>query len=197
MESYISGHKGVIDNNLKTSMNSQQLIGILKKEYLCHKVWKQDTVNQATSNHPSSSKPALAAHIMDRLWKTSGKYCKLCKCKNHNTDKCHHLGGVKCHGCGKFRHTEDDCWFSKKKGKQGNKRKGKKPWKNKPKKDEANTIEEVTFVAEDSIKFNTSEEQQYFNFGNHTVSSAEGIDECIIYYDWFADSATPSHISNQ
>jgi hypothetical protein len=112
-------------------------------------------------------------------------------------DECHFLGRVKCHRCGKPGHSEDECWFNKnQKDKRGNKGDGK-GWNNKPKKEEANVIEEVAFITDDTIQFNPSEDKQYFNFGNHTVSTAEGIDERVIYYDWFADSATSSHISNQ
>jgi len=47
------------------------------------------------------------------------------------------------------------------------------------------------------IIFNSSEQGQNFNFKNYDVTNYNGIDECTLYYDWLADSATISHIVNQ
>jgi hypothetical protein len=57
-------------------------------------------------------------------------------------------------------------------------------------------IEEVVNVAPGGIQFDSSEHGQYFNFHNYDVTNFNGIDECTLYYDWLADSATTSHIVN-
>jgi hypothetical protein len=45
--------------------------------------------------------------------------------------------------------------------------------------------------------FNASEESQYSIINQSDVNSQSAIDECLIYYNWLADSATTSHVTNQ
>jgi hypothetical protein len=46
------------------------------------------------------------------------------------------------------------------------------------------------------ITFDSSESGQYFNFDNKDVANYSMNDKSTLYYDWLADSATTSHITN-
>jgi hypothetical protein len=58
----------------------------------------------------------------------------------------------------------------------------------------------VLLSEEDNMKlpftFDSSEEGQYFNINQSNVNSQSAIDEHLIYYNWLADSATTSHVTN-
>jgi len=60
--------------------------------------------------------------------------------------------------------------------------------------------EHIVFAIEESeppkFMFDTSEEGQVFNFDNSYVNSSDEFDQCLIFYNWLADSATTSHICN-
>jgi hypothetical protein len=47
------------------------------------------------------------------------------------------------------------------------------------------------------VPMNLSEDGQEFNFTDDHVNNTNEYDEALIYYDWLADTATMSHISNQ
>jgi hypothetical protein len=57
-------------------------------------------------------------------------------------------------------------------------------------------IETADEVTPGGITFDSSKQGQHFNFEDHDVTNYNGIDECTLYYDWLADSATTSHIIN-
>jgi hypothetical protein len=133
-------------------------------------------------------------------------YCKRCKNFGHWTDNCHTWGKDQCTHCSKYNHASDDCYFKdkpkliKKEKKKENSRKRAKNEVN-----EANTaesdhsyaaIEEVGKTTSRGITFNSSESGQYFNFNNKDVANYSMNDESTLYYDWLADSATTSHITN-
>jgi hypothetical protein len=96
------------------------------------------------------------------------------------------LGKPKCTKCGFLGHLEKDC-----EGK-GKKRKGENksgPKKKKKKADESNNLEEeIACVLE--------EDQEMYNYDSCDSIDLNEIDEKLIYYDWLADSATTSHVSN-
>jgi hypothetical protein len=67
-------------------------------------------------------------------------------------------------------------------------------------------VEEVlTFIAEEEhlsggniITFDSSEEGQAFNFETYDGNSAVEMNpDLVLYYDWLADCATTSHVSNR
>jgi len=134
-------------------------------------------------------------------------YCKRCKNFGHWTDNCHTWGKDQCTHCSKYNHASDDCYFKdkpkliKKEKKKENSRKRAKNEVN-----EANTaesdhsyaaIEEVGKTTSRGITFDSSKSGQYFNFDNKDVANYSINDESTLYYDWLADSATTSHITNR
>jgi hypothetical protein len=95
-----------------------------------------------------------------------------------------------------------------KKQKKESKDTGDKKKKKKAKINETNEGEDddddnehiVLLSKEDKMKlpftFDSSEEGQYFNINQSNVNSQSAIDEHLIYYNWLADSATTSHVTN-
>ena len=182
---YISIQKG--DNSdLKIHATSQELIGVLKEEYVRRlrrsgKLEKQEMVHQA-----HAPKPSLSSRLED--------CCGQCGSQNHKTNDCWFLGQTKCGNCGRFGHKTDDCYVKKA---RNNKRKGemkaggsagkKKRFGDKKKHEEANEGEEMdddddehivftTQVAGSSrISFDPSEEG--INFDKRDVSNSDEFDE--------------------
>jgi hypothetical protein len=85
-------------------------------------------------------------------------------------------------------------------------RKGKQP-KKKQRKEEMNQGQEsgietdeehVVFTINEPSKFtfDASEEGQFFNFNEPDVNDSGQYNSPLIYYDWLADSATTSHVTN-
>ena len=103
---YISIYKGDhIDPKIQAT--SQELIGILKEEYVRHlrrsgKLEKQETVHQA--NAPKTS---LANHLTD------AEKCGHCGMRNHKTQDCCFLGQSECGICDRFGHKTKDCYSKK------------------------------------------------------------------------------------
>ncbi len=134
-------------------------------------------------------------------------YCKCCEMVGHRTDDCHTWGKEQCIHCTKFNHTSDDCYFkdkpksSKKEKKRENSHKRAKNEVNAVKSDRSyvaiEEVEEVGEVSLGGITFNPSKHSQYFNFNNENVADYNVNDEHTLYYDWLADSATTSHITNR
>jgi hypothetical protein len=96
-----------------------------------------------------------------------------------------------------------ECWEKNKgKRKRDEKSKGRDKGKKKQKKDEemnegAETVE-VMFNIEEQLKFdNPSDEGQHFNIDTYSACNMNGINERVAYYNWLADSATTSHITNR
>jgi hypothetical protein len=80
-------------------------------------------------------------------------------------------------------------------------RKGKRP-KKKPRReemDEKNDDEHIVFALNEpsEITFDDSEEGQFFNFNEPDVNDSSESNPRLIYYDWLADSAMTSHVSNR
>jgi hypothetical protein len=107
-----------------------------------------------------------------------------------------------------------DCWGNKNsknmnsknmhmKRKYDDKGKGKERAKKKAKTEETSHVEEVemdeeiTFSLKECMVFDATEEGQHFNIQEYDSCNMNGIDEHILYYDWLADSATTSHVTNQ
>ena len=138
--------------------------------------------------------------------------CRQCGKTNHATENCIHLGKSKCSICRKFGHTDEKCWDkgkgkTNKYGKEDNQKARKKR-----KREEANEGEEehdeeeiITLNVEEvtsqggvtSMSFNASEIGQHYNFNSDNTYTMTGINEPLIYYDWFGDSASSSHVTNK
>ena len=65
--------------------------------------------------------------------------------------------------------------------------------------EESMQVEEVTFMTEEDhdLLMNFSDENHLFDQTDDHVLNTNGNEESLIYYDWIADSATMSHISNK
>jgi hypothetical protein len=85
--------------------------------------------------------------------------------------------------------------------------KGKKPMKKQRREEmnqgeemgEENDNEHIVFALNELLKitFDDSEEGQFFNFDEPDVNNSSEYTPRLIYYDWLADSAMTSHVSNQ
>ena len=134
-----------------------------------------------------------------------GLKCATCGYMNHKTEDCHHNPGKpKCYSCGGNNHFLKDCpnqnGSMKRKGDdigEGRNKRGK--WNEKsnvakimgPQDDEP---EERTFCT----SHNEPDEDLYDSYDDPdvtTYNSKHG--QHFIWYDWYADSATTSHITNQ
>ena len=205
----MGGLTGLITGDPKCRLNSQELIGPLKEEYIqCESRKHEVTHSTYTSNH-FYNKPSLANRIaplnVHPKQAPSNKICKNCKLTNHNTHKCRYLGKPKCGQCDKFGHAQKDCWFNKNSKRRHKKQTRKENGDKRSQKEEANEgakIEEVQHIAfptfdDDPVMFSPSDEGQYFNFDQDNVYNSASNDEQVLYYDWLADSATTLHICNK
>ncbi len=133
-------------------------------------------------------------------------YCKHCKMKGHTATNCDKKGEDPYTHCRQFNHESKDCWH-KDKPKQ-DKGKEKANLHKCARNEETNTadsdsqhlvvtIEMTGNVAPGGIIFNSSKHGQHFNFADYDVTNYNRIDECTLYYDWLADSATTCHIVNR
>src|SRR6202012_1893611 len=129
--------------------------------------------------------------------------CQNCGHKNHITANCKWLGQPKCFKCGWFGHIASKCWWAgKRKAKDdGNDQKPKKE----KKKEKTNEAEEETQNAKEAssvriteITFSGKEEMEedstshYFDTYDENTLNLKNSE----LYDWLADSATTSHITN-
>jgi hypothetical protein len=122
------------------------------------------------------------------------KKCFVCKKPGHWEDQCWHKGKT-CLNCKKSGHTKDDCWSP------GGGKAGQGPFKgrkvpNRTFKAIANiaTTSRITELpdddaGDDDIAFMAQDMDVEF------IDSKES-DECLIWYDWVADSGTTTHITN-
>jgi hypothetical protein len=107
---------------------------------------------------------------------------------------------------GKFNHLLADCYYKDKPKEQNKKDKAKENPCKHLRTEEVNAansnhsyaaIKEVEEVTLGGITFDTSKCGQFFNFNNENVTNSSINDEHTLYYNWLADSATTSHITNQ
>src|ERR1700678_2670773 len=185
--SYISIQKG--DNSdPKIHATSQELIGVLKEEYVRRlrrsgKLEKPETVHQTFA-----PKPSLSSRLEDR--------CGQCGSRNHKTNDCWFLGQTKCSICERFGHKTEDCYSKKV---RDNKRKretkaggsgSKKKWfGNKKKKEKAkgggegdnDDDKHIVFTTQDGpSKISLEPSEEGFNFDDPNVSDSDEFDERLI-----------------
>jgi transposase InsO family protein len=207
-ESYVGGRKGMTEIDPKKLMGSQQFIGILKEEYQ----QKQLRAGKSEVNQAYTPKRSLQNRLTSKPGTSSDASCKHCGRNNHMTIDCKHLGKSKCAICGKFGHTDDKCW-NKGKNKRKNEKEDDGRNRKKRKKEETNEAEEDSDEEEitlniEEVTEDTPEEgetstglfdpgDEHYNFNSDNTYNMNQINEPLIYYDWFGDSATTSHVSNR
>ena len=196
-EPYVGRRVGVKETDPKKLIHSQEFIGIVKEEYLRRKSRSEREKSDQTyysQNRPMNGKRSLEDRLQDRPSGSksySGPSCQNCGHPSHDTPNCWWLGKPKCNKCGFFGHLEKDCQG---KGK-GKKRKDvKRIEKGEPKKkkrgnDESHNVEE-------EIVCILQEDEEMYNYNGYNSADLNKIDERLIYYDWLADTATTSHVSN-
>jgi transposase InsO family protein len=203
-------------------MTSQEFIGVIKGEAERRlKLNKPENTNVGYSvkKNKKKGKPSLLKRITNKVkniklddsdheiaeQKPNRPFCKRCTRHGHTTDDCHLWEKGICIHCKKFNHASEDCYF-KDKPKFDKKGKANENPRKRPRTEEANAadsdqsyaaIEEVEEVTSGGITFDSSERGQYFNFENSDVANSSINDEATLYYDWLADSATTSHITNR
>lgn len=117
--------------------------------------------------------------------------CRNCGHTTHITDNCRWLGQPKCNKCGWFGHLGTKCKRQpnqKRKYDQGGG--GQKP--KKVKREQAHATLHSDNKTEDEIVLSAEERH---NFDAYDPCNFE-IDDRLIYYDWLADTATTSHVTN-
>src|SRR6202453_3692744 len=207
-ESYVSGRQGEVVTDTKKLVSLQEFIGILKEEYVNRqsREVKSESTNQVFARPGSLAKRIGAPQYKAKKKLNTAKkmYCRQCTRRNHNMADCLYLGQDKCDECGRFGHLAKHCWNKKEGKKRANGDVNKeKPNKRKKQEQTHATIEEeddelITFgVEEKGIVFDPSKEGQYSGFDEYDPEDPSGIDLCLLWYDWLADSATTSHITNQ
>ena len=192
-EPYVGRQVSVAEHDPKKLTSSQEFIRILKEEYVKRKERNgsaQQTYYTNTNRNNNNSNNRSRKRGQS---KPTGMLCKNCKHDNHTTDNCKWLGQPKCDKCGWFGHTSSDCRRQLKRKSDGGD--GGKPKKAK--------VEE-THIAQEQVNATNGE----IAVGNEIVFESDDVDmsnyssqngtngSAMILYDWLADSATTSHVSN-
>ena len=199
-EPYVGCCVGVKEANSKKLIHSQEFIGIIKEEYLWHKSRVDEEKSDQTyfsQNQQVNKKHSLGDCLKDvPLGSKSypGPSCKNCGHPSHDTKDCWWLRKPKCNKCGYFGHLKKDC--KKHKGKnlkrKGEKKSEKDELKKKKKADEF----QESHIVEEEIVCYLDEDKEMYNFDTYDLSNPNKIDERLISYNWLADSAMTSHVSN-
>lgn len=139
---YISIHKG--DSiNPKLMVTSQELIGVLKEEYIwwqrrTGKLPKEEVVHQTNLGKPSFLG-----------WMQNAECCGHCGLRNHKTKDCRFLGQTRWGICNCFSHATNECYSKKVKGlkqkrEKGDTGKGKKKRKRRITREKKRTMKKNT-----------------------------------------------------
>ena len=173
----MGGHIDVVETDPKKLLSSQEFIGAIKEEYLCHKSQAATTASDQTyyaktfaKNHPLTDRIQSSTKPMEN----SSPGCRNCGFKNHTTDNCRWLGKPKCDKCGWFGTEGHDCErLLKQKADKAQKWLAKKA-----KKEQVNqTVED-----EEAIVFSAEEEAGACNFNTYNSFDFNGNDERFLYY---------------
>ena len=211
---YVRRRTGIPEIDYETRVPSSKLIGIIIEEYeqqQSKRLGNQESslaVNAPRSKFKGLPRPSLKERINPSLKERinepnlrqrispNSKWCDICKTPTHNTQNCRNAGTNPCGNCGKYGHSTYQCWSGKRKLENNITQTTNK----KPKREITNVGEDameiVSTARDDSMNFDPSEEGQHFNF-DVPVSDMSANDDRLIYYNWLADSATTSHVTNQ
>lgn len=190
-EPYVGRRVGIAENNPKKQMSSQEFISILKEEHQKRKD-RNDSSQQTfivTSNHNNDGKNNKKRSFSDHnrgQHKPTGMLCKNCKHDSHITDNCRWLGKPKCDKCGWFGHISADCRREGKNKNEGDNRGGQKKAR----------IEQVNHTTENGSGNDGNEIAFIVEHDENSPVNGENNDAMILY-DWLADSATTSHVTNR
>jgi hypothetical protein len=202
-EPYVGRRVGIVEVDPKKLSSSQQFIGILKEEYIKR---KERTDNGQKTYHVGSTNNGKGKNgsqpLMHRIQdKGTGMLCRNCGHNTHTTDNCRWLGQPKCNKCNWFGHVGAECRRQSSKRKSNSNGKGGGPPK-KAKKEEVNHVaenggsdgedelDELAESGKDEIVFSTTTASTSCN----TFSQN---DDAMILYEWLADCATTSHVTNR
>jgi hypothetical protein len=195
-EPYMGGRIDAIETDPKKLMSSQEFIGAIKEEYLRRKSRVGNTAPDQTYYTKTFSKNRPLAdriHNSNKPTETtqsSSSGCRNCGFRGHTTDNCRWLGQQKCEKCGWFGTEGHDCQrILKRKAEKLEKKRSAK----KGKREQVNQVVEDD---EEAIVFTAEEMAGACNFDTYNSLDIEGNDERLLYYDWLADSATTSHVTN-
>ena len=131
---YISIRKGDSTDLKIMAISWQELIGVLKEEYVRRQRRAGKSQKDGTIHRTS---------LVNRIADKGTKHCGQCGMRNHETKDCRFLGQNKCRICNRFGHTNDECYSKKakdlKRKREKNEKRGKKK---RQKKEEKNQGEE-------------------------------------------------------
>jgi hypothetical protein len=194
----MGGRIDAVETDPKKLMSSQEFIGAIKEEYLRRKSRTGTTTLDQTYYAKTGTKnrslaeriynPSKPAEATQSTQSTTG--CRNCGFKGHTTDNCRWLGKEKCDKCGWFGTEGHDCQ------KRVQKRKADKEKWRAAKKAKKEQVNQVVEGEEEAIVFTAEEQAGACNFDTYNSLNAEGNDERLLFYDWLADSATTSHVTN-
>ena len=198
---YISIRKGD-STDPKLMATSQELIGVLKEEYVRRQRRAGKLQRDEVTHQLSTGKPSLLGRM------NNADRCPHCRLRNHKTEECKFLGQSKCGICNRFGHMTSDCYSRKAKDLKRKREKKDGKGKKKQKTEEMHQGEEIADEDEDEhvafsvngpseIYLDESEEGQAFNFDEPDVINSSEYNPRLIYYDWLGDSATTSHVCNR
>jgi len=137
---YVQGSIDKMDRDPHKHIDSQSLIGLIKREYESNKSRKTKEASNAKEKDGSHN-----GHANRNSRSSNGRnrnlrdHCNHCRKDGHKTRDCHFLDKPKCEECSKWGHSKKDC-YSKLGNKRPNGRK-EKEGSNKRYKREANNSE--------------------------------------------------------
>ena len=195
-EPYVGRRIGTVENDPKKLMSSQEFIGILKEEYLKRKNRNGTTTQQTFYTNPTTNNKKSLASRLQSSDKSNSVHCNNCKQNNHKTDDCRWLGQPQCNKCKWFGHIGDNCRREHKRMSDGGG--GRKPKQAKQEKVNQATENGDGGKGDDSeIVFATYESNDFCNPDQYTPLNEEETKEQLYIYDWLADCATTSHVTNR
>ena len=197
---YTQDHGDTASKDARTMISSQEFIGIIKEEFLCHK-----SQTEATTSHSyqSTSHQPLANRLQDPKQVDTSLQCQNCNLLGHQTDNCKWLGQIRCRKCDWYGHIAKNCQRKEKEKRKAGEDKSNEKGKKK-RKEQMNEAKNDTSSNEGSStqRDATYSNQEYtfivdedFNLDTYNSNDVLKIND-LSYYDWLEDTATTSHITN-